>query len=271
MDNLIKRLEEWLLLHSKHRQPTAEIITALVERVKELSLIHTETGVVNAALILDYKNRAKAAEARVKELENCKEKSGGYCPGCMNSTVDRLTTELAEAKSIINDLSGRHGIQTGSMEDNSCEWRTKYMLLEKQLAEREQIAARKVVERARLEDENADLRRQLAERDAEIAKLQERLNTAGEVWTANREENASLREEVGRLKADLRWAKKEKELVELQLKQTADQVQIERENVKESRKQTAQEIYNSVARMHGYNPARETIMANIKEKYGLEG
>lgn len=35
--------------------------------------------------------------------------------------------------------------------------------------------------------------------------------------------------------------------------------------------EVAREIYNSVATMYGYNPARETIMANIKTKFKLGG
>ena len=45
---------------------------------------------------------------------------------------------------------------------------------------------------------------------------------------------SEVRVEVDRLKADLGWAKKEKELLELELNQTSDQVQIEMENVEQA-------------------------------------
>lgn len=57
---------------------------------------------------------------------------GKDCPYC---EISRLKAELEEAKSIINDLTGRHGMQTGDMSGNSFEWRTKYTIIERQLDE----------------------------------------------------------------------------------------------------------------------------------------
>lgn len=43
--------------------------------------------------------------------------------------------QLSEAEAVINDLSGRHGMQTGDMSGNSFEWRTKFVLAERELFE----------------------------------------------------------------------------------------------------------------------------------------
>ena len=68
----------------------------------------------------------------------CACQGGWMCPNCADqhrAEISRLKAELSEAKSIINDLTGRHGMQTGDMSGNSFEWRTKYTIIEHHLAE----------------------------------------------------------------------------------------------------------------------------------------
>ena len=70
-------------------------------------------------------------------LPKCDCKENQVCDVCQIwiPEISRLKAELSEAKSIINDLTGRHGMQTGDMSGNSFEWRTKYTIIERQLAE----------------------------------------------------------------------------------------------------------------------------------------
>lgn len=209
------------------------------------------------------------------------------CPWCK---IDRLNKEINKLRQyedaitsavdgtllVWNLMSTNHTVIKNDYWQNHLE---EIDRLKAELEEAQELVAKYDDIKDDLQMDKAELQNQLAEareREAGMTEMYEELyehhfkehHTPDYVKIEELEnELAEARAEVERLKADLGWARKEKQLVDLQLDQMAVQVQIEREIAEETRQEVARECIEAIETEYGILGLAYTL----RQRFGLEG